>query len=102
MKFTIKILINRKKLLVSVEKHNTNTLKLVEKTEQPLEVSNTNNKLISSTILSRNLKHLDFIDQLEIGLDKTESKNYLLSKELNNIKRLAQVNTLEYLTKVAV
>lgn len=102
MNLTISIQINKKRFSVIIKKRNIKSLKLVEKTEKSLEALSTNNEFMASTILSRNLKHLDFIDQLQIGLNKTGSKNFLLSKELNNIKRLAQINILEYLTKVEV
>ena len=41
--------------------------------------------------------HLDFIDRLENGLNERQTKNFVLTQELNRIKRQAQLNTLSYL-----
>lgn len=57
---------------------------------------------VPNTILSINLKHLDFIDRLENGLNRKQAQNAVLMQELNAIKRQVQLNTLSHLhNKVA-
>lgn len=93
MNISIKIQINKGKLSIKFKKKNS----AVKQTA--LKTISRSNALISDPILSRNLKHLSFIDELELSLTTTEAKHYAFSNELKDIKRLAQVNTLKYLNK---
>lgn len=50
-----------------------------------------------NTILLKNLKHLDFIDLLENGLNRKQAQNTVLIQQLNTIRRQVQLNTLSHL-----
>lgn len=94
MNISIKIRISKSKLSIRFKKN-----KPTMQTEKILEAIPNNDALMFNPILSRNLKHLSFIDKLEMSLSKDESKHLVFSKQLNDIKRIAQINTHNYLTK---
>ena len=94
MNIIIKIRIDKVKLFMSLKKQNK---KYLELKETSTEVKVDYKKEIINTVLSKNLMHLDFIDRLENGLNERQTKNFVLTQELNRIKRQAQLNTLSYL-----
>ena len=94
MNAILKIRRDKVKLCVSFKKQNKKYLDL-KKTSTEVKVDN--KKVKFNSVLSKNLMHLDFIDRLENGLNERQTKNFVLSEELNRIKRQAQFNTLSYL-----
>lgn len=90
----LKIKVCSIKLYLRLKKQNKNIFNKKENitigtAEANIEVPN--------TILSINLKHLDFIDRLENGLNRKQAQNAVLLQELNIIKKQVQLNTLSHL-----
>lgn len=90
----LKIKVCSMKLYLRLKKQNKNIFNKKENiTIGPAEA----NIEVPNTILSINLKHLDFIDRLENGLNRKQAQNAVLLQELNIIKKQVQLNTLSHL-----
>jgi hypothetical protein len=73
--------------------------KKVDVSEDKISETDSLSKNDISSVLNKNLLHLNFIDKLEMNYSKDQLKSLPYLQELKNIKLEAQRNTLDLFSK---